>query len=149
MDAALTNALIDRDWGDFTTQAERLKLGSPERDGTRIDIVVTAPATTEQFRAALLCDDYDAIAPVLDFAALDDPDLLGREYWPNIEGAPYNSVMYDGRHLPIICVVGTRGYHIHTSHSAEQHPKSCWRLPAVASLLHRFLRMGRLVGRGL
>jgi hypothetical protein len=149
MDTALTNALIDRDWGDFTTQLKRLKLGSPQRNGTRIDIVVSAPDTAGQFRAALLCDDYDAIAPVLDFADLADPDLLGREYWPNIEGAPYNSVMYAGRYLPIICVVGTRGYHIHTSHAAEQHPKSSWRLPAVASLLHRFLRMGRLVGRGI
>jgi hypothetical protein len=149
MDAALSNALIDRDWEDFTTQVGRLKLGWPERDGTRIDVVVTAPGTTEQFCAALLCDDYDAIAPVLDFADLADPALLGRVHWPNIEGAPYNSVTYDGRYLPILCVVGTRGYHIHSSHSAEQHPKSSWRLPVVASRLHWFLRMGRLVGRGV
>jgi hypothetical protein len=149
MDAALANAIIDRDWSDFAAQVQRLQLGSPERDGTRIDIVVSPLGSAKRFRAVLLCDDYDAEAPVLDFADPANPAHLSREFWPNIEGAPINSVTYAGRFLPIICVVGTRGYHLHTSHSAEQHPKSIWRLPVVAGILQRFLRMGRLVGRGV
>jgi len=124
MDVALSNALIDRDWEDFTTQVGRLKLGWPERDGTRIDVVVTPhPARPSSSAQHCSADDYDAIAPVLDFADLADPGAPRRVHWPNIEGAPYNSVTYDGRYLPILCVVGTRGYHIHSSHSAEQHPE--------------------------
>jgi hypothetical protein len=149
MDDALVGRIIDRDWQDTVAQALRLDLGTPERRGLRIDIPVIPPGSGEAFRAVLLCDDYDARPPLLDFADIAHPGLVGREYWPSIENAPMNAVTIDGRYVPILCLVGTRGYHLHPSHVAEQHPKSCWRLPAVVVILHRFLRMGRLVRRGV
>lgn len=149
MDDALANALIDRDWAPFLGQARRLSLGEPRRSGTRIDIPAHPPGSQDEFLSVLLCDGYDAQAPVLDFADPADPSALGAPYWPKIEGAPMNTVTWNGRTLPIICTPGTRGYHLHTSHSGEQHPRDRWRLPRVATLLSRFLRMGPYRGRGV
>lgn len=149
MDAALVEALIDRDWPDFLAQARRLGLGEPTRSGIRIDIPVRPAGADEDFLAVLVCEDYDAAAPVLNFADPENPSQVGAAHWPNIEGAPMNSVTWNGAQLPIICVIGTRGYHIHSSHVSEAHDKSVWRLPAVASVLHRFLREGTYRGRGI
>lgn len=149
MDRELANSLIDRDWDEFLAQLARLGMQEPRRAGTRIDIAVRPPDSMDDYIAALICDDYDALAPVLDFADPADPSLLGAPYWPRIEGAPMNSVQWEGRTLPIICTPGTRGYHLHSSHSGEQHPRERWRLPVVATLVSRFLRMGPYRGRGV
>jgi hypothetical protein len=149
MDTELVNELIDRDWAPFLTQARRLGLGETQRSGERIDVVVTPLGSEERFCAVLLCDGYDALAPVLDFA---DPATgeRGREQWPRMGNAPYNSIVYGGEHLPILCVPGTRGYHLHPSHCAESHDKKIWTLPRQASLLARLMRqMGPYQGRGV
>ena len=149
MDPDLVAMLIDRDWAPFLTQARRLGLGEPERDGERIDVVVTPGGTDARFRAALLCDGYDGVAPLLDFADLETGEL-GAEHWPRMSNAPYNAITYAGRNVPILCTPGTRGYHLHQSHSSEVHNKSIWALPRQASLLGRLMsQMGSYVGRGL
>jgi hypothetical protein len=150
MDAALVQELIDRDWAPFAAQSRRLGLGMPQRDGERIDLLVSPDGTTERFRAVLLCDGYDAIAPVLDFAELDAGVELGKPHWPRMSAAPYNEITYGGRQLPILCFPGTRGYHLHPSHHTEIHDKKIWRLPCQADLIARLLtRMGNYQGRGL
>jgi hypothetical protein len=150
MDDALAIKLIERDWQAFVEQAARLGLGQPVRDGLRIDLPVTPIGTEEVFWAVLLCDGYDAQAPLLDFADAEKPELLGAAYWPKLSNAPMNAVVVDGRSVPIVCTPGTRGYHLHSSHVNEAYERVTWRLPAVASLLHTFLRkMGPYTGRGL
>lgn len=150
MDAALTEALIDRDWAPFVAQARRLGLGTPTRTGSRVDMIVVPRETDEQFRAVLLCDDYDAVAPLLDFADVEVGESLGREHWPRMGGAPYNEIAYRGRSVPILCTPGTRGYHLHPSHCSEVHDKRIWRLARQAALIARLMtQMGPYIGRGL
>jgi len=149
VDDALVNALLDRDWEPFAEQVRRLGLGDPSHANSRINIPVEPPGTDDEFLAVLFCDGYDAQAPLLDFADPNNPADVGGPYWPRIEGAPMNSVVWNGRTVPIICTPGTRGYHLHQSHVAEQHPRERWRLPVVATLLARFLRMGPYRGRGV
>jgi hypothetical protein len=150
VDDELVDELIGRDWEPFVNACERLQIGEPIRDGTRVDVSLTAPGTDERFRTVLLCDGYDAQAPLLDFAEVESGASLGREHWPRLAGAPMNSISYDGRYLPIVCVPGTRGYHLHSSHSNEAHERSIWRLPAVATLIWRmFNQWGPLQGRGV
>lgn len=150
MDDALAIKLIERDWPRFVEQAARLGLGRPVRDGTRVDVPVTPVGTDDTFRAVLMCDNYDAQAPLLDFADLDRPELLGAPYWPRMSTAPMNTVVVEGRSVPIICTPGTRGYHLHSSHANEAFGRETWRLSAVASLLHAFVhKMGPYTGRGL
>jgi hypothetical protein len=149
MDAELVTLLIDRDWAALLAQARRLGLGAPERVEHRIDLVVSPPDTSERFRAVLLCDGYDAVAPLLDFADLKTGEL-GNEHWPRMAGAPYNAINYGGRNLPILCTPGTRGYHLHPSHCGESHDKATWTLPRQASLLARLMsQMGSYTGRGV
>lgn len=90
MDAVLIASLLDRDWPSFVAHAQRLGLGQPQRTGTRLDLIVTAPGTTELFRPVLLCEDYDAAAPLLDFADVEAGESLGGQHWPRMSGAPYN-----------------------------------------------------------
>jgi hypothetical protein len=150
MDATLVQELIDRDWAQFVAQSRRLGLGAPERSSDRIDLVVSPTGTTDRFRAVLLCDGYDAVAPALDFAELETGVELGKPYWPRMSAAPYNEIAYAGRRLPILCTPGTRGYHLHPSHHAESHDKNIWRLPLQADLIARLLtRMGSYQGCGL
>ena len=150
MDAALVHAAIDRDWPGLSAQAGRLRLGSPSRAGMEIHILARPTDADEDYLAVLECDGYDAVAPLLDFANPQDPAQRGRQFWPQMATAPMNTVAVGDRSVPIICTPGTRGYHIHTSHHAESHPRSTWRLAAVATLLHRFLaQMGPYRGRGL
>ncbi len=150
MDQALTAALIDRDWASFVAQARRLGLGTPIRDGTRIDLIVVPRDTQERFRAVLLCDEYDAVAPLLDFADPETGRHFGREYWPRMEAAPYNEIPYRDRALPILCTPGTRGYHLHSSHCTEVHDRCIWTLPRQASLVSRLMtQMGQFLGQGL
>lgn len=150
MDTALAEALIDRDWAPFASQARRLALGTPTRKETRVDLIVVPRDTHERFRAVLLCDDYDAIAPLLDFADIETGQHLGREHWPRMEAAPYNEIVYQGRSLPILCTPGTRGYHLHPSHYTEVHDKCVWTLARQAGLIARLMtQMGPYLGRGL
>jgi hypothetical protein len=150
MDIELITAVIDRDWADFAAQSRRLGLGEPQRAGTDILVPVQPAGTTEEFLAVLSCDDYDTIAPLLDFADPADPAARGRAYWPRMASAPMNSIAYNETAVPIICTPGTRGYHLHPSHAAEAWTPATWRLPKVASLLWRFSReMGPYQGRGL
>lgn len=150
MDRALVDALIDRDWAPFAAQAGRLSLGTPRRRGTRIDMNVTPHDTEEEFRVVLLCEDYDALAPLLDFGDLKTGKLLGREHWPRLGNAPYNEIVHRGRHVPILCIPGTLGYHLHPSHHTEVHDKSIWSLPRQASLIARLMtQMGPYRGRGV
>src|ERR1022692_2134693 len=150
MDIELVNAVIDRDWAAFAAQSRQLGLSEPRRTGTDIFSLILRSAPTEEFRAVLGCDDYDAVAPLLDFADPADPATRGASYWPKMASAPMNSIVYDGVAMPIICTPGTRGYHLHPSHAAENWPSDTWRLPKVASLLWRFSRrMGPCQGRGL
>ncbi len=149
MDESLVNAVIDRDWTRFVGQAHRLGFRDPTRTNTRIDLPVRPPGTEEDFLAVLLCDGYDAQPPLLDFADPEYPEQLGGAHWPRIEGAPMNSVLWNGRTVPIICTPGTRGYHLHQSHCSEQHPRESWRLSAVVTIVWRFLRMGPYKGRGI
>ena len=150
MDLELVQAVIERDWAAFAAQSARLGLGAPTRAGTSIFVPVQPPGSAEEFLAVLSCDDYDVIAPLLDFADPGNPVSRGGAYWPRIAGAPMNSIVYAGVTMPIVCTPGTRGYHLHSSHAAENWPASTWRLPKVASLLWRFThRMGTYQGRGL
>lgn len=150
MDLELVLAVIDRDWAAFTAQSARFGLGTPNRVGTDIFVPLRPPGADEDFLAFLGCDDYDAISPLLDFADPGNPRKRGRAYWPKIAGAPMNSIVYDGVAMPIICTPGTRGYHLHPSHAAEDWPATTWRLPKVASLLWRFThQMGSYQGMGL
>jgi hypothetical protein len=149
MDEELVLAAIERDWQAFVDQSRRLGLARPRQDGTTIYVRLRAPGSEEDFLAVLECDDYDAIAPLLDFADPTNPQARGREHWPNIAGAPFNSIQIESRYVPIICTKGTRGYHLHPSHSGEAHDRDTWRLPKVISLISQFLRMGPLAGRGI
>lgn len=150
MDAALVASLVDRDWEPFVQTCRTLAVGTPWRDGERILVPCVPAGTEEGFLALVECDDYDAQAPLLDFANPQDPGDFGRQWWPHMQGAPYNGVVVGGRDLPILCVKGTRGYHLHTSHSAEQYGRSVWRLPVTATLLHRLLHQwGPYVKRGV
>lgn len=150
MEPELVEALIARDWGAFANQVRRLGLGRPTRRGTRIAMTVTPPGSDERFRAVLLCDDYDAVAPLLDFADLKTGKEYGRQHWPRMQNAPYNEIVYRGRHVPILCTPGTLGYHLHPSHHTEVHDKSVWSLPRQASLIARLMtQMGPHVGRGV
>ncbi len=150
MDSSLVSGLIDRDWAPFVEQARRLGLGEPRRHADRIDLLVTPKGASEQFRAVLFCDDYDAVPPLLDFVDVETGKQLGRGYWPRMSEAPYNEVIAQGRSVPILCTPGTRGYHLHASHSSETHDKRIWLLPRQADLLARLLnRMGTYQGRGL
>lgn len=150
MDAALIHAVIDRDWPALTAQAARLGLGSPHRTGMEIHIPVRPAGASEGYLAILECDGYDAVAPLLDFADPEHPDQRGGRFWPQMGTAPMNSVALGERSVPIICTPGTRGYHLHPSHAQENHPRSTWRLSAVATLLNRFLtQMGPYQGRGI
>ena len=150
MDIELVHAVIDRDWAAFAAQSGRLGLGTPIRTGTDIFVPLQPTGASEEFLAVLGCDEYDMIAPLLDFADPGSPAERGGAYWPKMGGAPMNSIVYAGRTIPIICTPGTRGYHLHTSHAAESWPASTWKLPKVASLLWRFAHgMGPYRGRGL
>jgi hypothetical protein len=149
MDEELVLAAIERDWQAFVDQSRRLGLAEPRQNGTTIHIPLRPPGSEEEFLGVLECDGYDAIAPLLDFADPANPQTRGREHWPNIAGAPFNSIQIDSRYVPIVCIKGTRGYHLHPSHSSETYDRDTWRLPTVISLIHRFLRMGPLTGRGL
>lgn len=150
MDIELVRAVIDRDWAAFAAQSARLGLGTPTRTDTDIFIPLQPIEADEEFLAVLSCDDYDMIAPLLDFANPGNPAERGSGYWPKMAGAPMNSIVYAGRTIPIICTPGTRGYHLHVSHKAESWPPSTWKLPKVASLLWRFAHeMGPYRGHGL
>jgi hypothetical protein len=150
MDLGLVYAVIDRDWADFAAQSHRLGLGVPNRVGTDIFMPLQPPGASEAFLAVLGCDDYDTIAPLLDFANPGNPAERGRAHWPKIAGAPMNSIEYEGTAMPIICTPGTRGYHLHSSHAKENWPASTWKLAKVASLLWRFTcQMGAYQGRGV
>jgi len=150
MDAALVASLIDRDWDPFVQACRTLSVGTPSRDGDRILVTCVPAGTDETFLAVVECDDYDAQAPLLDFANPEDPSDFGRQWWPQMQAAPYNGVVVGGRDLPILCVKGTRGYHLHTSHSAEQYERAVWRLPVTATLLHRLLHQwGPYMKRGV
>jgi hypothetical protein len=150
MDSLLVASLIERDWDPFVVACRTLAVGTPSRDGERILIPCRPSGTDDEYLAVIECDDYDAEAPLLDFANPDDPSVFGRPWWPNMQGAPYNGIVIGNRDLPILCVKGTRGYHLHSSHSAEQYERSSWRLPVTATLLHRLLHQwGPYVKRGL
>jgi hypothetical protein len=155
MDAELVKAVIDRDLAPFAEQARRLGLGTPQRTGTRLDLIVLPPGSADPFRAVLECDDYDAQAPLLDFADVETGQHVGREHWPRMRRATelgiYNSVtLPDGRYVPILCTPGTRGYHLHPSHCTETHPATCWKLACQATLLHRLFHVwGPCDGRGV
>ena len=104
----------------------------------------------ERFRVVLLCEDYDAVAPLLDFADLKTGKELGREHWPRMQNAPYNEIAFRGRQVPILCTPGTLGYHLHPSHCNEVHDKTIWSLPCQASLIARLMtQMGEYQGRGV
>lgn len=150
MDDALAISVIERDWADFTAQSARLGLGVPTRNGIEIFLPLRPAGTNEQFLAVLRCDDYDVVAPLLDFADRHTPTARGAAHWPKMRDAPMNTISIGSVTLPIVCTPGTRGYHLHQSHNAEQHPRSTWRLPAVASVLWRLAqRMGPYEGRGV
>lgn len=147
MDTELVLAVIERDWPKFTAQAGRLGLGQPRRTGTEIHVPVRPAGADEDFLAVLECDGYDLVAPLLDFADFADPGRRGAFYWPRMASAPMNQIAIGSRTVPIVCTPGTRGYHLHISHAQEDHPRRTWRLPAVATLLHRFLtQMGPYQG---
>lgn len=150
MDTELVLAVIDRDWQVFIAQAARLGLGAPRRTGVEIGIPVRPAGTGEDYLAILECDGYDVAAPLLDFANPEHPDQRGGPCWPRMGSAPMNQITIGNRSVPIICTPGTRGYHLHISHVHEAHPRTTWRLSAVATLLHRFLtQMGPYQGRGV
>jgi len=150
MDAKLANKLVDRDWPMLVRQARLLGLGEPVRDELRIDLRLAVGDAADAYLAVLLCDGYDALAPVLDFADPEHPDVLGAPFWPRFSGAPMNSIEFDGRTLPILCTPGTRGYHLHSSHVSETFPREAWRLPVAATLIHRLVTgMGDYLGRGV
>jgi hypothetical protein len=150
VDPELVQAVIERDWGAFVAQSTRLGLDVPSRAGTDVFVPVRPKDSTEMFFAVLSCDDYDLVAPLLDFADPQDRDQRGAKFWPRMAAAPMNSIVYEEKTLPIICTPGTRGYHLHPSHSAENWPATTWRLPRVASLLWRFTyEMGPYGGRGV
>lgn len=150
MDLILVESLIERDWQAFTQVCRSLAVGTPERSGDLIHISCKPTGASDEFLAVIECDEYDAQAPLLDFANPKDFTDVGRHWWPRMQGAPYNNIELGGRHVPILCVQGTRGYHLHPSHCAEQHDRSTWRLATTATILHRLLHQwAPYVSRGL
>jgi hypothetical protein len=149
MQDELAEALIERDWAPFLEQASRLGLGVPVRTGIRVNVPVRPVKVDQDFVAVLFCDGYDSQAPLLDFCDPAEPARLGAEHWPRMSNAPMNSILFQGRQIPILCTPGTRGYHLHSSHHTEDHPRTAWRLAKIASLLSIFMRMGDYQGRGL
>jgi hypothetical protein len=150
MDDTLVESLIDRDWPAFFRACRALAVGTPERHGQVVRIRCMPSGTDTGYLAVLDCHGYNAVAPLLDFANPDDPHQTGREWWPNMANAPFNNIEIDGRHVPIVCVKGTRGYHLHPSHCTEAHDRSTWHLVASATLIHRLLHTwGPHQGRGV
>ena len=150
MDTALVTAIIDRDWEDFESSCRRLGFGTPVRSDGVISLTCRPRGTDDEFLAVILCDDYDAKAPLLDFGDPASSEDIGRQWWPRMAAAPMNNISYEGRHLPILCVPGTRGYHLHPSHCNEAHARAAWRLPVTATILQRLLHQwGPYQGRGL
>lgn len=149
MDAVLVASLIDRDWEAFVRVCRTLAVGTPERDGDLVYIPCSPSATDDQYLAVLDCSGYDGVAPLLEFANPDDYSDVGRQWWPNMAAAPFNNIVVAGRHIVILCVPGTRGYHLHPSHSSERYERTTWKLTASATLLHRLLHTwGPYQGRG-
>lgn len=150
MDAALSIMAIERDWAALAAQCSRLGLGTPTREQLTVYVPVVPKGTTEQFIAVLECDDYDAVAPLLDFADPDDPSQRGAAYWPRITGAPVGTMNINGASAVFLCTPGTRAYHIHTSHHSERFERVTWKLPRVAWLIWHFTqRMGAYERRGV
>ena len=150
IDEELVTRVIDRDWRDFEAACRRLGVGIPTIAGQRISIPCIPAASADQYLAIVECVDYDAQAPLLQFADPAGSGDIGRQWWPRMATAPINNIVLDGAHTPILCVPGTLGYHLHPSHCNEQHPRTAWRLPVVAAILHRFLHQwGPYQGRGL
>ena len=142
--------LIDKDWPDFVSSSRRLGLGEPSRADATLSLLCSPSGSSDKFLAVLTCDNYDAQAPLLDFADPTGSGDTGRQWWPRMESAPLNNIMLGSRHLPILCVPGTLGYHLHPSHCNEQHTRTTWRLPVSSTILHRLLHQwGPYQGRGV
>jgi hypothetical protein len=109
VDAALVASIIDRDWDDFESACRRLRIGTPIRSDAVISVYCTPTGADEPYLAVVACDDYDAQAPLLDFGDPAGSDDAGRHWWPRMGSAPMNNVTLNGRHVPIMCVPGTRG----------------------------------------
>src|ERR1700723_2412527 len=107
MDTALVSQLLDRDWPIFVSACKRLGLSPPSRSESTLSLQCRPKGTSDEFLAILSCDDYDAQAPLLDFADPSGSGDIGRQWWPQMAGAPNNSIVLDERHLPILCVPGT------------------------------------------
>lgn len=150
MDAALSIRLIERDWAALAAQCSRLRLGDPRREGLEVFIGVPVAEVDDPFEAVLECDEYNAVAPLLDFVDPADPMRRGAPYWPKFETAPMNNIEIGARKVPILCTPGTRGYHLHNSHRAERFEPAAWTLAYSADLLWRLThQMGAYQGRGL
>lgn len=150
MDAELSVMLVERDWAALVAQCSRLHLGQPRR--VDLDVFITVPVehANVQFTAVLECDEYDALAPLLDFVDPEDPALRGAPYWPKFTDAPMNSVAIGTRTVPILCTPGTRGYHLHQSHNTERFERTAWPLARSATLLWRLTHeMGTYERRGV
>ena len=150
MDTELSIKLVERDWAALAAQCSRLDLGQPRRLDLDVFITVPVAEATEQFVAVLECDEYDALAPLLDFTDPEVPTRRGAPYWPKFADAPMNSVTVGTRTVPILCTPGTRGYHLHQSHHAEHFERTTWPLARSATLLWRLTHeMGSYEGRGV
>lgn len=150
MDAALVISLLERDWTDFKSACVRLAVGDPVRLDRRTEVRCSPAGSTDEYLAVVDCEGYDAQAPLLEFGDPAGSGDVGRQWWPRMASAPMNNIILDGRQVPILCVPGTRGYHLHPSHSGEQHSRSTWRLPVTATIIHRLLHQwGPYQGRGV
>lgn len=150
MDAELSINLVERDWAALVAQCSRLNLGQPRRTGLDVFIKVRVEKVDEEFMAVLECDEYNALAPLLDFADREDLTRRGAPYWPKFADAPMNSVVIGTRAVPILCTPGTRGYHLHQSHRAERFAPADWPLSRSAALLWRLTHeMGPYERRGV
>lgn len=150
MDAELSIRLVERDWAALAAQCSRLHLGDPRREGLEVFIAVPVTEVDDPFEAVLECDEYNAVAPLLDFVDLSDPTRRGAPYWPKFETAPITSIEIGDRKVPMLCTPGTRGYHLHPSHRAERFEPTAWPLARSANLLWRLTHeMGTYQGRGV
>lgn len=67
-------------------------------------------------RVRLVCDAWDALAPVVSFHSADGAALA---MLPVSPGGPFNNSAHPGVGRPFLCMVGSREYHTHPSHTGD------------------------------
>jgi len=147
MDRALSIRILDSHWERTLAQARSLGIETSrdEKDPLLVYVRYCFQSPGDRYLGLLSCEDYDEKPPRLDFANPENPADQGKQWWPKMSQAPV--VLENGQ--TVLCTPGTRGYHEHSSHRGETHPKSVWYLPKVLSVLWKYFHWGDYQGRGI